>query len=298
MNSLVNSRSNFFIIGAPKCGTTALASWLSEHPQVFMSPVKEPHYFSTDLKNRSSRSEGEYRRLFSKVNEKHRAVGEASVWYLYSQEAVANILATYRDARIIVCLRNPVDMAYSLHGQHLMSANEHIQDFKEAWEAQDERARGRKVPRLCEDERLLLYGPACSLGAQMNRLFGCARKDQVLTLLLEDIKKDPKGIYRQVLAFLAVFDLGRDDFPVINAASQRRVPALHRAAKSINNLRRKLGVPRLGTGVMPLLDKINRKPSARGGLDESMRKMLVDYFASDIEKLEGLVDRDLSHWKT
>ena len=85
-------KPNFFIIGAPKCGTTSLATWLSGHPNVFMSAVKEPHFFNTDDRRFISTLEA-YENLFRAASSDHCAVGEASVWYLSSTEAVRNILA-------------------------------------------------------------------------------------------------------------------------------------------------------------------------------------------------------------
>lgn len=95
---------NFFIIGAPKCGTTSLAHWLAQHPEVFMSPVKEPHYFSTDFPLTSWRDPDDYHSLFEGADTHHKAVGEASVWYLRSREAVPQIEAHYPGARYIVML--------------------------------------------------------------------------------------------------------------------------------------------------------------------------------------------------
>ena len=85
-------KPNFFIIGAPKCGTTSLASWVSEHPSVYMSPLKEPDYFHANEKIGSLK---EYEQLFEGAGPEHITVGEASVRYLYSQVAVPNILNYY-----------------------------------------------------------------------------------------------------------------------------------------------------------------------------------------------------------
>jgi len=84
-------KPNFFILGAPKCGTTSLAMWLSEHPNIFMCPIKEPHYFNTDGLQRIKTLE-QYESLFTDAKPEHVAVGEASTHYLYSKEAVPRIL--------------------------------------------------------------------------------------------------------------------------------------------------------------------------------------------------------------
>ena len=106
---------NFFIIGAPKSGTTALGVYLGEHPDIFMCDPKEPQYFTFDLPgHRGVRTWEEYQALFPDQDRNVHAVGEASVWYLYSKVAVQEI-ATYRpDARLIVLLRRPDEMFLKL----------------------------------------------------------------------------------------------------------------------------------------------------------------------------------------
>ena len=103
-------RPNFFIVGAPKCGTTAMTTYLRDHPQIFMPLQKEPHYFAEDYPIfREVWTEKQYLHLFRSADSSHLAVGEASVWYLYSDHALPRIKAFAPDARIIVQVRNPVD---------------------------------------------------------------------------------------------------------------------------------------------------------------------------------------------
>ena len=128
---------NFFILGAPKCGTTALAQYLSDHPKVFMTDPKEPHHFNTDQNYGDFKDAERYRKLFQDAGPEHQCVGEASVWYLYSKDAVANIEATIGAPRYIAMLRNPVEMAASLHEQLVYSGNENITSFEKAWAAQE-----------------------------------------------------------------------------------------------------------------------------------------------------------------
>jgi len=128
---------NFFLIGAPKCGTTSLASWLSEHQHIFMCEPKEPYFFSTDIQAiRSAETLDEYLGLFSKVGETHLAVGEASTTYLRSCVAVPNILEFQPTAKFIVCLRNPIDMVESVHAQLYQGGRESEADLSRAWSLQ------------------------------------------------------------------------------------------------------------------------------------------------------------------
>src|SRR5210317_560697 len=116
-------KPNFFILGAPKCGTTSLAYWLSQHPNVYVSPDKEPLHYSTDFPASTPHSERSYLDLFAEATEQHIAIGEASVWYLRSKDAVANIENEIPEAKYIVMLRNPVEMAPSLHWQTVFNGD-------------------------------------------------------------------------------------------------------------------------------------------------------------------------------
>ena len=135
---------DFFIAGAPKCGTTALFSYLQTHPGIFLPAerpgtsrlsAKEPHYYCTDFPNyRRCRSREDYLRLFTDAAA-GTLVGEASVWYLYSEVAIPRIMAEIPKAKFIVLLRNPVNMAHSLHNLLYHTLDEDIADFGCAWEA-------------------------------------------------------------------------------------------------------------------------------------------------------------------
>src|SRR6185312_16840962 len=99
---------NFFIIGAPKCGTTALSEYLRRHPNIGFSEQKEPHYFNDDFSSRHIYSLDEYMKCFASNSADKVAIGEASVFYLSSRSAVRNILQHMPDAKFIVMLRDPV----------------------------------------------------------------------------------------------------------------------------------------------------------------------------------------------
>lgn len=291
-------RPNFFIIGAPKCGTTSLAAWLSAHPQVYMSPAKEPHFFSTDLdppRRRGVPSLEAYEALFRGAGEQHLAVGEASTGYLYSAVAVGNILRYVDAPRFVVMLRNPVEMAPALHEEQVYQGNEHVQDFRDAWDLQAERAQGRAVTRWCRNPALLLYGEWCRLGTQLERLYRQVPRERVLVLLLDDVRQDPRREYLRVLRFLGVPDDGREAFPVLNRAKRLRSVPVKRAVLAAGALKRALGIPG-GLGLLTAVDRLNRAERPRPPLDRAMRAKLVEYFAGEVRKLEQLLGRDLAGW--
>jgi len=270
---------NFFILGAPKCGTTSLARWLTDHPEVFLSPVKEPHYFSTDLTNRSVKSPRQYELQFDGVKDAHRAVGEASTWYLYSKEAVPNIERECPNARYIVMTRDPVEMAHSLYHHNRRVLHEDQPTFEEAWALQEERATGRRIPGSCVEPAFLQYKEACSLGSLLERLYATVPEERVLHIPLERMQADPAGEYQRVLSFLGVDDDGRTEFPAANEARGHRSRVLQQLIRLGGKTRQALGIRGVG------LARLNDKSEPKEALSDSFRAELEEAFAEEREKL-------------
>lgn len=296
----IDPTPGFFIIGAPKCGTTSLAAWLGEHPNVYVTPIKEPRYFSSDIGNQRTRTREEYTRLFCGVRPEHKAIGEASTTYLFSKNAVQRIEDFNPRARYIVMLRNPVDMAYSLHEQHIRSGNEDIDDFQEAWRLSEERREGLMTPDGCMDSTLLDYKSWCLLGQQLKRIYEIVSRERVLVLLLDDMKVNPGVEYRRVLSFLGVPDDERKQFPIYNPAREWRTKWLGRTtrhlarsvawAKHISHI-----LPNRSFGLVSSLQKVNSKQRRRPELSQDLRRELEDFFYDDTLLLEQVIGRQLPH---
>lgn len=288
-------RPNFFIVGAPKCGTTALAHWLAQHPQVFFSARKEPHFFNVDGLT-STTTLREYEALFANATDSYPAVGEASTHYLYSREAVRRILEYQPEARFIVCLRNPLAMAPSLHKELLRQGYETERSFETAWRLQPARAAGYHLPRTVRgDPDRLQYGCYCKLGEQLQRLLSGAGRERVLPLVLDDTKRDPVGQYRRVLRFLGLEHDGRQQFDAMNPARHTRSPRVALLAREASSLKRRLGLTRQ-IGVMAVLDQLNTKVAKKEPLRQPVHAGLIEFFTEDVKKLESLLFRDLSSW--
>ncbi len=286
---------NFFIIGAPKCGTTSLAAWLSEHPQVFFSSEKEPHHFNTDQAWVLTPKRKDYEKYFTDAGSQHRAVGEGSVWYLYSKLAVPQIEQYCPEARYIVCLRNPVEMAYSLHEQQVVTGNEHIKDFAQAWKLSNARLNGEKISRWCTEPSHLAYGTACKLGEQLQRMHAIVPRDRVLPVLLDDVKENPRRVYLDILRFLALEDDGKSEFKVENTAKELRSASLRKFVLVMGWIKRMLGI-RSGLGILQAIDRNNLTFRARKKMDPQLKRDLENHFSQDIVLLETLLNRDLSAW--
>lgn len=294
---------DFFLVGAPKCGTTALRTWLRAHPRIFMCVPKEPCYFALDFPaHRVVANRDDYAALFRDAGEEHLAVGEASVIYMYSDVAIAELHKALPSSRLLVMLRNPMDMAVSMHAQALWSCDENIEDFGNAWAACADRRAGDKVPRHCRDSKVLLYDRMPLLGSQLSRLLEIFPRAQVGWWFFDDLVADPRRVYREVLSFLEVPDDGREEFPRVNARKHAHSRLLslctektpRRMASAAMRLKRAMGIRRWG--VRDALRRANLKPQPQQALRPAVRAAMHAHFAPDIRLLEDITGRKLGHW--
>lgn len=304
-------RPNFFIVGAPKCGTTSLARYLSEHPSVFVCEPKEPNYFARDLIDFDDAAgsleaawrydQRAYLGLFASADGRHLAVGEASTTYLYSSHALQEIRNFNPDARIIAMLRNPVDLARSLHAQKLIEGEETVGDFATAWRLQKQRETGGGFERKARRPRLLLYGNVAKLGEQVQRLLQVFPREQVKLILFEEFAAAPAVTYREVLAFLGLPDDGRAQFSVENPGRRITRSWLSLLARwrpkglfsPLRSLGRRVGLGRLSARLMAVSSSV----MPRDEIDPALRCDLEEFFEEDIRLLESLLGRDLGSWR-
>lgn len=296
---------NLFILGAPKCGTTALSEYLRQHPNVFVTQPKEPHFFCTDFGyyySPGNESLEHYLQLFENAGDEHIAVCEASVWYLYSKVAAKAILEFNPDAKFIAMVRNPVEMVPSLHSQLVFVQDEDCEDPWEAWVLQEARREGRAIPATCRVPEFIIYGDAARLGQQVERLFDTVPREQVKVIVYDDLRDDPIGVWKEVMEFAGLPDDGRHDFPVVNANKRYKYHRLARFSqrpprflmRAANAFKRATGIRRLG--VLSWVKQHNRVVGERPAPNPNYIRELREYFADDVALLGRLLDRDLSHW--
>lgn len=302
---------DFFLIGAPRCGTTSLSGYLANNPQVCFSRPKEPHYFTLfasnaspdDLKNRY------LARYFSHYQESHKAIGEGSVSYLYSPDALRRILSLNPQARFIAILRNPLDMLASYHLRMRFTLMEDVDDFAAAWDLQEMRARGERIPKHCLDPQMLLYREVASFGQQIERLYQIVGRDRCLVLLFDDLVRDPLTVYKNVLQFIEVEYDGRTKFQRKLGSRIYRYHWLQRVlyaplaskahVKRTLDLIWKMNQKKKATGKKSRLERLarwNTIPTRPTPLAPDVKRMLQDTLAEDVTKLSDLLQRDLSHW--
>lgn len=289
---------NFFIVGAAKAGTTSLYAYLREHPQVFMSRVKEPHFFSkvNPLPEQrhivtSITSESKYLDLFRDANGL-KAIGEASPSYLWTKEAPQRIRETIPKARIIILLRDPIDRAYS---HYLMDVREGFQrlPFHEAI-TQDfkKKEKGWGVSHLYIDLGLYYH--------QVNRYFAVFPREQVLVLKFDNLTRDSRGLLLKVAQFLGI-----DTLPINHISVERA----HNPYASPKNrfVQQVLGSPSIrtvSTIMFPRVlrhwvrDKMLLRRQGKPTLDPRAKSFLQEIYYPDIQNLEKLVGEDLSSLRT
>jgi Sulfotransferase domain len=290
-------RPNFFIVGAPKCGTTSLAKWLGEHSQIFMSNPKEIYFFDTDQSIGKVESLKQYLHIFERAQDKHLAVGEASVTYLSSQVAVTNILAFDPGAKFIVMLRNPIEMVQSLHHELLWDGWECIEDFEVAWRSRNVRELGKgKSGKQCTYLPFLHYEDMCKLGGQVERLLKSVNVKSVLFIVMDDLTKNSLNEYSRALEFLGVPSNESVSIKAGNARKIARNSFIRNITIRLFNLKLLFRLKFLSFGILNTLDQINKTKNKVSPIRPELKQELVDVFRDDVNKLSDILGRDFSHW--
>lgn len=302
---MVTPTPNFFIVGAPKCATTALNLSLKHHPEVFIPDQKEAHYFGTDLNfNHARISYDEYVALFRDAVG-YRCVGETSVWYLYSKTAAQEIRDYEPAARIIIMLRNPVDLVFSQHGQYVRTGDEDIHDFAKALAAERDRQVGRRLPPGTRFPDGVLYRRVGSLAPQVRRYVAAFPRDHIHIVLLDDLKQDARHSYQQVLRFLGVDD--SPEYQLLKANEGRDVRSvrlqryIHHPNRALAALQQGLrtALPRgVRDRMIHGLTTANIRTTARDPMSPELRAELTEFFRDDVLELQSVIGRDLSAWTT
>ena len=281
---------NLFIVGAARSGTTSLYFYLNQHPEIFMAPMKEPHYFSKITPDPKVAlfyphidDEREYLALFAEgAGAKIR--GEASPSYLWVPEAAGRIRAASPDARIVILLREPVSRAYS---HYLVDSAEGLDD-RPFLRAIREELQG-PVKGWGESPLYVHAGLYADSVERYLRLF----RDRVKVILFEEFVTDIKRHLEELFRFLEVDPAyaARVDIEPHNVFHVPRNPVARRVLSSLQ-LRQKaraLLPSALHPAIRRLLVKRGRKPA----IDPRARELLEPVYRSDIERLAQLLGRPL-----
>jgi Sulfotransferase family len=301
---------NFFIVGAQKAGTTSLYHYLNQHPQVYMSPIKEPFFFDHEMDSKGEvlRREfgghrqpprftniGEYGALFEGVKGE-KAIGEATPLYIYAPGTAERIERYVPGAKSIALLRNPADRAYSAFLYAVRIGVEPLTDFAQALREEPLRMRNGWHYVFHYRSRGLYY-------QQLKRYYEVFGRERLGVWLYEDMREDPASVAKSVFRFLEVDDTFASDTSSrhnpagVPASGSARV-AMRATDKAVGVLRKVLAPT---SGILPLAFRMRRVVQSRvltepPPIDPELREGLVEGYKDDILRLQELIGRDLSTW--
>jgi hypothetical protein len=295
-------KPNFFIVGAPRCGTTALHTYLKDHPQIFLSTPKEPIYFSTGALRGDERALEEYLRLFAGAPAAARAIGESSTTYIFVDGALQALHQFAPDARLTVMVRNPVDQLKSLHAHNYFTGTEDVIDIRQAWELQAVRQRGEQISKRSRDNHCALaaflqYDDACSHGRNIVRAQQIFPAEQLQVIVFDDLRAHAPDVYAETLKHIGVPHDGRTDFSKVNET--RYIAPNHGVAKAIASFSSK-PIKKLAQ-VLGLRHKnLKRSLTSRFAgeapaipVPEEFLAEMRQHFKPDVELLSSVLGRDL-----
>lgn len=297
---------NFFLIGAPRAGTTSLWQYLRSHPDVYMPATvagKEPSYFCdlTPPWARAYRTFDTYLSLFGGAR-RQPMIGDASTNYLVAPESAARIHAQYPDAKILAILRNPADRAYSTYRFLCSLGLESAASFEKALAREPRRMADERFKR--EKELLYyayLYFNSGLYGEELGRYFRVFPREQIHIVLYDDLKKHPLQTVQKVYKFLGVDPEFEPELDVHNASGfplsvrlqafvGRRWHAHPLTPREPVRRRDRLHIP-VAIGINMLLGRYRR-----GRMRRETRRALLERFRPDIERTASLIGRNLDHW--
>ncbi|MBT8207819.1 MAG: hypothetical protein HKN07_10165 [Acidimicrobiia bacterium] len=269
---------NFVIIGAMRSGTSSLAGYLASHPDLFMAPRKELHFFNRHY------DEGLewYRQRFADSTSQS-AVGEATPTYIYDKQSIDRMAADIGEAKLIAILREPVSRAYS-HYWFNRSRGYEPMTFEEALAAEGQRLDGA-------DPLTRARYSYVDRGRYVDQLEHVATRfpdDQVHVLLVEDLKRSPAATYGAVCAFLGIDSEFRPENlgAPVNAFYRARWPKLNQAVK---------GFPKPVRTAVKVINRADAEPYPP--IESETRDRLRSEFSDSVARLERLLDRDLDAWR-
>jgi hypothetical protein len=307
----VDKRTDFFIAGNSKSGTSALYFFLNQHPEICMSSPKEPNFFATDFCHDQDmgaftrKSASDYRGFFDDPTGT-RLRGEASACYLYSKEAAANIAAYNPEARIIAIFREPVSFLHSYHLQQLknpVSEGETVKDFETALTLESDRRAGKSIPAGCLIPELLFYSERIKYADHLGRFYDHFPREQVLVLFYEDFKADNQAVYKEILEFVGVAPDHQPTFRRHNAGQKLKSKTaqrfVHRLSHGTGGW---AGPKKLLKGLLPqfvrrfllrtAMTKVVFEP--KDTVSPELRKRLMRSFKPEVIRFGKLIGRDVS----
>lgn len=285
-----------------------MSRYLGKHANICFSKPKETHYF---LFPRPALTPAEQRQefltaYFPDMPDETKMIGEGAVSTLYSKEAVQRILKAFEHPKFIVMLRDPVEMMRSYHARLLHLRQEDEKDLPTAWGLQELRANGQRIPRNCQDPRVLQYSEISKLGFYSAQLIELVGAENCMPVFFDDFLSDTLSTYKDVLGFLDIPYDGRVEFKRTNPASSYKIGLLQSiytgplmrpvASQLLKNPVRAAQFQRALRKLRKKVKRINAVEATSPTLDPSFADQLRTQCADDIKALGQTFDKDLTHW--
>ena len=280
------NKPNFFLVGAPKCGTSALASYLGRHPDIFMSNPKEPLYYMAPESGLSKfQNEKHYLNIFENKGS-CKIVGESSVWYLYSDHAREQIKIKYPTAKIIVMTRDRISFIESLHSQLVFGGIERGQ-LEKSWKENRSRHMDDKYLSIeCHENWRLMYSELSNFKKFIKLWKQDFEEGNVLVINQELLAFNPSDTYSLVLNFLGVTPVENIDFNKVNANKAVKNKLVHRVmlrlgrTNSLVNfatfVKSKLGITSFGA--YQFIRNLNHTHAQREPMPLNLRAEMTEYY--------------------
>lgn len=287
---------NFIIIGAAKAGTTSLYSYLKQHPQIYMSPIKEPRFFALEGDTLSFQGPSQginytsvttidaYQELFQGVTNEI-AIGEASTLYLHSKKALQRIKHYIPEAKIIAILRDPVDRAYSSY-LHLVRDGYENLSFQQALLEENSRIHQKWQPLWYYTQRGFYYDA-------LNEYLKSFDSTQIKIYIYNEFAEDSSAIVKDIFNFLDVDYSFQPDMSRENISGIPKSKILNKLFAR-DNLLKSIVKPFLPSFIRHKVKESNlaAKPNIPFEAEQYLRRL----YQNDILKLQDLIQRDLSTW--
>jgi len=299
---------NFMIIGAGKSGTTSLYEYLKEHPEVYMSPVKETNFFAVEGETLvdakadpnqmnhypwSITDRAAYEDLFKDVKGE-KAIGEVSPMYLYTPEAARKIKATIPNVKLVVILRNPIDRLYS---RYLHLARENRLPSHDFSDALDKNSIWWKRNDLVQEG---LYFKHLSI------YFELFDQSQLKVFTYDELRKNPKKVIAELYDFIGVDATFQPDMSaeynvsgfIKNKFADQLIGQNSLIKKTIAKASpRLLDAVTNNTNIKKWINGLRKKNLEKKPLDPTMRTQLLQLaYQEDINSLQSLLKIDFSNW--
>lgn len=294
---------NFLIIGAAKAGTTAAYRYLQQHPQIYMSPHKEPRFFALEGKPLDFRGPGDrsrfrfvtdiesYRALFDDVTDEI-AIGEASPWYLYVPQAPERIVRYLPNVKLIAILREPVERAYSNFLHAVREGLEPLRDFTQAMAAETERIESNWSYRWHYKQKGFYY-------IQLKRYFDLFSREQIAIYRYEDFTNNTVEVMQDMFRFLSV-----DPSFVPDTTQKHNVSAMAKNKDLEEFLTRSNPLKSIISPLLPSVKlrrqlknhllKLNLQPKPQ--LQAEIKEQYLSEYHQDVLQLQDLTQQDFSRW--